>query len=76
VEEKRISLTEFYVADEVFTTGTMGELTPVVSIDGRIIGNEDAVVIVEAGISKWPVLSRIQKSFRLLTETEGVPIPH
>jgi len=76
VEEKRISLTEFYVADEVFTTGTMGELTPVVSIDGRVIGNEEAVAAVEAGVSKWPVLSRIQKSFRLLTETEGVPIPH
>ena len=32
---RRISLTEFVAADEVFTTGTMGELTPVVMIDGR-----------------------------------------
>jgi len=35
--EKNISLTELYTADEVFCTGTMGELTPVVEIDGRKI---------------------------------------
>ena len=40
VVEKRISLTEAYTADEVFTTGTMGELTPVREIDGRIIGDD------------------------------------
>ena len=33
--EKNLSLTEFYNADEVFATGTMGELTPVGEIDGR-----------------------------------------
>ena len=37
--ERNISLTEFYTADEVFTTGTMGELTPVIEIDGRRIGD-------------------------------------
>lgn len=37
--ERRISLAEFHAADEVFTTGTMGELTPVVRIDGRAIGD-------------------------------------
>ncbi|WP_424961639.1 aminotransferase class IV [Ekhidna sp.] len=35
--EKDLSLIEFYNADEVFATGTMGELTPVVEIDGRKI---------------------------------------
>jgi branched-chain amino acid aminotransferase len=39
VIEKKLSLTEFYTADEVFATGTMGELTPVVEIDGRKIEN-------------------------------------
>lgn len=38
--EKNISLSEFYNADEVFTTGTMGELTPVNEIDGRKIVNK------------------------------------
>ena len=34
-----LSLTEFYRADEVFCTGTMGELAAVVTIDGRKIGD-------------------------------------
>eukprot|EP00188_Purpureofilum_apyrenoidigerum_P005309 Plantae.Rhodophyta-Purpureofilum_apyrenoidigerum.ctg68.p1 GENE.Plantae.Rhodophyta-Purpureofilum_apyrenoidigerum.ctg68~~Plantae.Rhodophyta-Purpureofilum_apyrenoidigerum.ctg68.p1 ORF type:complete len:300 (+),score=39.99 Plantae.Rhodophyta-Purpureofilum_apyrenoidigerum.ctg68:287-1186(+) len=39
VQEKNLSLVEFYNADEVFATGTMGELTPVKEIDGRTIEN-------------------------------------
>jgi branched-chain amino acid aminotransferase group I len=37
--ECRLSLTELYCADEVFTSGTMGELTPVLEADGRQIGD-------------------------------------
>lgn len=37
IEERNLSLTEFYTADEVFATGTMGELTPVHEMDGRQI---------------------------------------
>ncbi len=33
-----LSLAEFYAADEVFCTGTMGEIAGVTSIDGRPIG--------------------------------------
>ena len=40
IHEKNLSLTEFYNADEVFASGTMGELTPVVEIDGRKIINQ------------------------------------
>jgi branched-chain amino acid aminotransferase len=36
--EKDLSLTELYTSDEVFTSGTMGELTPILEADGRIIG--------------------------------------
>ena len=32
------SLTDVYTADEVFVTGTMGGLAPVVTVDGRTIG--------------------------------------
>lgn len=39
IQEKNISLTELYNADEVFCTGTMGELTPITYIDGRRIEN-------------------------------------
>lgn len=44
VTERRISLTEFYTADEVFTTGTMGEITPVKQIDGRKIEGGNIVI--------------------------------
>ncbi|WP_054853363.1 branched-chain amino acid transaminase [Vulcanisaeta distributa] len=40
VIEKRITREELYTADEVFFTGgTAAEVTPVVNIDGRVIGN-------------------------------------
>jgi branched-chain amino acid aminotransferase len=39
LQERNLSLTEFYNADEVFATGTMGELTPVTEMDGRAIIN-------------------------------------
>ena len=32
-------LTRLYAADEAFVTGTMGELTPVLTVDGRTIGD-------------------------------------
>jgi branched-chain amino acid aminotransferase group I len=38
VIERNISLSEVYTADEVFTTGTSGELSPVLEVDGRKIG--------------------------------------
>jgi len=33
------SLTQLYAADEVFVTGTMGGIAPVIRIDGRLIGD-------------------------------------
>jgi branched-chain amino acid aminotransferase len=33
------SLTQLYCADEIFVTGTMGGLTPVLALDGRQIGH-------------------------------------
>ncbi|KHG02354.1 hypothetical protein F383_25439 [Gossypium arboreum] len=63
--ERRISLSEFHAADEVWTTGTMGELSPVVKIDGRITGNGKV----------GPVTRRLQNAYKKLTEESGVPIP-
>ena len=37
--EKNLSLTEIWTADEMFTTGSMGELSPVLEVDGRRIGS-------------------------------------
>ncbi|HRJ31491.1 MAG TPA: aminotransferase class IV [Cyclobacteriaceae bacterium] len=48
VAERNLSLTEFYTADEVFATGTMGELTPVHEIDGRKIINRAGKKILQS----------------------------
>ncbi len=37
--ERNLSITELYSADEAFTSGTMGELTPILEADGRTIGD-------------------------------------
>lgn len=39
VLERNFSLTDVYDADEAFVTGTFGGLTPVVEVDGRVIGS-------------------------------------
>ncbi|HIB46985.1 MAG TPA: aminotransferase IV [Flavobacteriaceae bacterium] len=44
IEEQDITLSQLYNADGVFATGTMGELTPVVEIDGREIQKDDALM--------------------------------
>ncbi len=44
---QNLSLTEFYTSDGVFATGTMGELTPIVEIDGRSIDFEKGKALFE-----------------------------
>lgn len=58
------STTEHYTADEVFCTGTMGGLAPVVAIDGRVIG---------AGV-RGPVTARLMGAYADLTATSGVVV--
>ncbi len=65
IKEKRISLSEMYISDECFVTGTMGELTPVLKIDGRQIGKGQ----------KGEMTQKIQDIYRSLTEKEGVSFP-
>ena len=55
-----------YTVDEVFTTGTMGELTPVTMIDGRMIGDDGL---------PGSITALIQVEYRKLTESLGVPLP-
>ncbi|MDV7394570.1 aminotransferase class IV, partial [Arthrospira platensis SPKY1] len=64
-QEKNLSLTEFYTADEVFTSGTMGELVRVRAIDGRVIRNRAGAAVLE----------QIQERFRQKTATMGVELP-
>ena len=39
IEERNVSLTELYAADEAFGTGSMGELTPILEVDDRVLVN-------------------------------------
>jgi branched-chain amino acid aminotransferase len=64
VTERNVSLSEVYNADEAFTCGTMGELVPVLEIDGRKIAN------AEAG----PMTERLKKLHAAHAELEGVPL--
>lgn len=45
--EREIPRTEIYFADEVFLTGTAAEITPVISIDGKKIGDGKVGKITE-----------------------------
>jgi len=60
-EVRRVSLAEFHAAEEVFTTGTMGELTPVTNIDGRVIGT---------GL-RGAVTKRLQEAYKALPAKPG-----
>jgi len=63
-QERDLSLTEVYRADEMFCTGTLGELVPVTRVDGRTIGDG----------TTGPVTRQLTELFRGLTAREGTPI--
>lgn len=65
LEVRNVSLSEVYAADEMFTTGTMGELTPVTHCDGRAIGAACA----------GPVTLRLCELFAQRTASEGTALP-
>jgi branched-chain amino acid aminotransferase len=58
------SLTQFYTADEVFVTGTMGGIVPVLALDGRPVG------LGKAG----PVTLRLAALFADLTAASGTVV--
>jgi branched-chain amino acid aminotransferase len=60
-EIKDISQSEIYRADEVFCSGTMGELAAVTKVDGRTIGDGQV----------GPRTQRLTALFRELTAREG-----
>jgi branched-chain amino acid aminotransferase len=58
------SLTQIYTADELFVTGTMGGIAPVISLDGRQVGDG----------SPGRVTIRLTKMLAELTATTGTPV--
>ena len=63
--ERNVSLTEVYTADEMFTTGTVGELSPVLEVDGRQIGTGNP----------GEMTGRLQDLYAEMTSQEGEPLP-
>jgi len=63
-EERDLSLTEAYRADEMFCSGTMGELAAVTRVDGRVIGEG----------RPGPVTRRLSTLFREMTSREGTAV--
>jgi len=63
-EVRDVSPAELHCAEEVFVTGTMGELVPVLAIDRRAIGDG----------RPGPVTARLTDLFRAVTASEGVPV--
>ncbi len=64
-QERNLSLSELYTADEVFTSGTMGELTPVLEADGRVIADGKS----------GPMTRRLQTLHRNVARDNGTPLP-
>jgi branched-chain amino acid aminotransferase len=62
--ETDLTLTEAYRADEMFCTGTMGELAAVTQVDGRTIGTGEA----------GPMTARLSELFAARTATEGTQV--
>jgi branched-chain amino acid aminotransferase len=62
--ERDITLNEIYGADEMFCTGTMGELAGVVNVDGRTIGSGEV----------GPMTKRLSALYAQRTATEGVRV--
>lgn len=62
--ETYLTLDEVYAADEVFCTGTMGELAGVTKVDQRVIGTGEI----------GPMTKRLSALYSQRTATEGVPV--
>jgi branched-chain amino acid aminotransferase len=64
VSEGDYTLPQLYNAAEVFVTGTMGGLAPVVAVDGRTIGDG----------TTGPVTKQLTETYLNLTATTGTEV--
>ena len=63
-QERDVSPEEIYDADEMFCTGTMGELAGITAVDGRQIGNGEI----------GEMTRRLSACYAERTQSEGVPV--
>ncbi|MEM2018245.1 MAG: branched-chain amino acid transaminase [Zestosphaera sp.] len=70
VVERRIRREELYASDEAFFTGTAAEITPIIEVDGRLIGNGEAGDITRKLVNLYRevVLGKISKYRHWITE--------
>ena len=64
LEEREITLSEVFLADEIFGTGTGTEITPIVEVNGRRVGE---------GIP-GPITTQIDRKFSELVQRVGTPV--
>lgn len=64
VQERDISLSELFTADEAFGTGTASEITPIIEINGRTVGDG----------APGPVTINVEERFKKLIEKAGTPL--
>ena len=64
VQERNVSVSEYYNADEVFVCGTVGEIVPVKAIDGKKIGQR----------LPGPITEKFAQEYRKMTQRLGEPI--
>lgn len=62
--EDDLSLYDFITADEAFICGTVGELVPIKSIDGKPIGTKGAPM-------PGPFTQALMRRYKAITDTEG-----
>jgi branched-chain amino acid aminotransferase len=64
MREEPLTLHDLYTSDECFATATRLEILPIVSIDGRRVGNG----------TTGPITAKIRRGFMDFANREGTPI--
>jgi branched-chain amino acid aminotransferase len=62
--EANLGLFDLYTADEIFVTGTLAEMAPLIKIDGRLIGDG----------KPGPLTRKLAKGLKEVTSNNGTPI--
>jgi branched-chain amino acid aminotransferase len=65
VEERHFTLFDVWTSREAFMCGTMAEIVPIATVDGRVIG---------ASAAPGPMTSRIATAYERLVRSSGTPI--
>ncbi len=65
MDERPLSLVDVWTAREVFVCGTMAEVVPVGSVDGRVI----------ASGAPGEITTRLMAAYASLVRATGAPIP-